>query len=260
MKWILYPLLSMLTLQNVLAWGPDGHKIVAKIAEDQLSPKAKAAVQKLLGGSSLPDVAIWADTIKGQTEWAHTKSWHFVDIPDETDYASIPHTADGDVITAITQNVADLKSASASVEDKKNALMFLVHFVGDMHQPLHVGRPDDRGGNSITIKFDNKSTNLHALWDSGLIKQKGVDYETYARELEKQKAFDTAPYDIAEFQFSAVIAEDMALRAQIYQFHAVSDGPIVLDAGYLKRNVASLESRLLLGGNRLAGILNSVYK
>jgi hypothetical protein len=138
--------------------------------------------------------------------------------------------------------------------------MFLVHFVGDMHQPLHVGRPDDRGGNSITIKFDNKSTNLHALWDSGLIKQKGVDYETYARELEKQKVLDTASYDIAEFQFSAVIAEDMALRAQIYQFHAVSDGPIVLDPGYLKRNVASLESRLLLGGNRLAGILNSIYK
>ncbi len=260
MKWILYPLLSMLTLQNVFAWGPDGHKIVARIAEDQLTPKAKAAIQKLIPGQTLADVAIWADTIRGQAQWAHTKSWHFLDIADESDYESTPPAPEGDILTAITQNVADLKSSTTTLEEKKNALMFLVHFVGDMHQPLHVGRPDDRGGNSITVKFENKSTNLHALWDSGLIKKKGVDYETYARELQNQKAFDPAPYDIAEFKFSAVISEDMALRQQIYQFHAKSEGSIILDAGYLKRNIASLESRLLLGGNRLAIIFNSIYK
>lgn len=256
MKWILYLLLSSLISTQVFAWGTDGHKIVAQLAENKLSPKAKTAIKSLLGTQSLADVANWADQVKGNTQWSHTKPWHFIDIPDHGDYEDVPHE-DSDVVYAITELVRALKSSSAAPMDKKSALMFLVHFVGDIHQPLHVGRPDDHGGNSIKVVFEGKQTNLHALWDSGMIQAQRMDYKQYVAALESSEAFT---YDIPEFKFSEVIQECMALRSQIYMFRAVAQDAVILDAGYMDRNLEDMNQRLLIGGKRLARILNSIYK
>lgn len=241
-----------------MAWGPEGHRIVGQIAEDNLSAKAQNAIKRILAGKSLADVSNWADSVKNAPEWKHTKPWHFVDIPDGEVYESVPRDPEGDIIIAITQTVKFLKSPSTSAMDKQYALMFLVHFLGDIHQPLHVGRPDDHGGNSIKVVFDGKSTNLHALWDSGMIARQGMDYQEYAEYLQEEYSF-AATYDIPEIKFSQVISEDMSLRNEIYLFHSFNFGPIILDESYMKRNLDTLNSRLLTGGKRLAFLLNKVF-
>ncbi len=236
-------------------WGSQGHRIVAQVAENNLTAKAKQAVSQVLNGQTLADVANWADSIKADATWVHTKPWHFVDIPDGQDYSTAEHSHEGDIVTAITDMIAVIKNTRATAIEKENALKFIVHFVGDIHQPLHVGRPEDRGGNSTRVKFEGKSTNLHAVWDSAFIKKSPLSYEEYADSLE-QKYFVLAPYDLPEISFSKIIQECMGARADIYNFG--SDN--VLSNVYYKKNLAMMNSQLLMGGKRLAEILNKVYR
>jgi hypothetical protein len=259
MKWILYFCCLAPFAQNVFAWGPQGHMIVAQIAEDQLSASAKKSVATLLPGLSLSQVANWADTIKSNPVWAKTKPWHYVDIPDGETYESITHAPEGDVITAITQMVNVLKTPSSTLEEKQNALKFIVHFVGDIHQPLHVGRPSDHGGNSIKIQFEGwNNSNLHQLWDSLMITKQNMDYLQYAHYLETQSYFDPS-YEIPEIPFRQIITEDMGARTQIYDFAQNGDSPVVLGEAYMNQNLKTMNGRLLLGGKRLAQLLNSIF-
>ena len=240
-------------------WGSQGHMVVAQVAENNLTPAAKKAVSQLLKNQTLADVATWADIIKSQNEWAHTKSWHFVDIPDGEDYSTTDHHHDGDVIGAITEMVAVLRKVNADAVSKENALKFIVHFVGDLHQPLHVGRREDRGGNDVKIIFEGKNSNLHALWDSLMIMKSPLSHIEYAAWLENGKTF-LPPYDIPGFAFSTVIAEGMGARAEIYNFAPTVDGNVRVTEAYYKRNVDLMNRQLLSGGKRLAGLLNSIYK
>ncbi len=241
------------------AWGTQGHMVVAQVAENNLTPAAKKAVKQLLKNQTLADVANWADFIKSDSEWAHTKSWHFVDIPDGEDYSTSDHNHDGDVVGAITEMVAILKKTGADAVAKENALKFIVHFVGDIHQPLHVGRPEDRGGNDVRIIFEGRNSNLHALWDSLMIMKSPMDHIEYAAWLENGKAF-LPPYDLPGFAFSTVIAEGMGARAEIYNFAPTADGNIRVTEAYYKRNVDLMNRQLLSGGKRLSQLLNSIFR
>ena len=236
-------------------WGSQGHKIVAQVAENNLTAKAKQAVSLVLNGQTLAEVANWADSIKADSSWAHTKPWHFVDIPDGHDYSTAEHSHEGDIVTAISEMIAVIKNTRATAVEKENALKFIVHFVGDIHQPLHVGRPEDRGGNSTRVKFEGKSTNLHAVWDSAFIKKSPLTYEEYADSLE-QKFFVLAAYDLPEISFSKIIQECMVARTDIYNFGADN----ILSNAYYKKNLAMMNAQLLMGGKRLAEILNKVYQ
>jgi hypothetical protein len=240
-------------------WGPQGHMVVAQVAENNLTPAAKSAVKNLLSNQSMASVANWADQIKGQQEWVHTKSWHFADIPDGEDYSSVEHNHDGDVVGAITDMVKVVKDSRSDEISRQNALKFIIHFVGDIHQPLHVGRPEDRGGNDLHITFEGKKSNLHALWDSLMLKKSPMDYAAYARWLENGKNL-SAPYDLASFPFSTIISEDMNARAGIYDFSPGSNGNVTVTDAYYKRNVDLMNRQLLTGGKRLATLLNSLFK
>lgn len=258
MKRILYLLSAVLMIQNVMAWGPIGHKIVAQIADDQLTHQAKKAVAKLIPGQSLADVSNWADSIKSKPEWVHTKSWHFVDIADDQTYETSSHNASGDVISSITDMVSVLESKTASEVTKQEALMFIVHLVGDIHQPLHVGRPEDRGGNDVKVIFEGRSMNLHSLWDSGMISKQKMDYLEYARYLQGHSLVGLM-FENSYIPLELIIEEDMALRKQMYIFTGAKSGPIVLDQGYYARNFGTMNSRLLMGGKRLADLLNKLF-
>lgn len=251
--------LLLITSLNAFAWGPDGHMIVAEIAEGKLTPKAKAAVSKLLENHKMAEVSSWADQVKARPEWEHTKSWHYVDIPDGQDYQTAEHNHDGDAVTAITDMVQVLNTPNTDLESKQNALKFIIHFVGDLHQPLHAGRPSDAGGNKVSVVFMGRSMNLHSLWDSALILKQNMNYTAYARFLTAPKTFVT-PYDLPEISFSEIISEDMAARTAIYNFKVSGNRPVVLDESYLKANTAVLNNRLLQGGNRLAALLNKIFQ
>jgi hypothetical protein len=244
-------------IQNATAWGPVGHKIVAQIAEDQLTLNAKKAVDKLIPEQTLAAVSNWADSIKSDPDWVHTKTWHFVSIPDDETYESSEHEPAGDIITSIKEMVSVLKSRSASAINKQHALMFIVHLVGDIHQPLHVGRPSDRGGNEIKVLFEGRSMNLHSLWDSGMISKQNMDYLEYARYLQGHSLV-SSNFENSDIPLDLIIEEDMSVRKQIYIFSAKA-GPIVLDQGYYARNFSTMNSRLLMGGKRLADLLNKIF-
>jgi hypothetical protein len=256
MKTCLSVLLVLCLSSKVFAWGNEGHAIVAQIGEDHLLPNARAAILKLLPNTKLASVASWADAIKQDQQWVHTKPWHFVNIPDGEDYTQAARDPEGNVVTAISDMVKVLKNPSSSTADKQNALKFLVHLVGDIHQPLHAGRTTDRGGNDIKVMFQGRETNLHAIWDSGIIDTAKMDFATYARTLQTQKL----GYDIPEFSFSQVLTEDIALRKALYNFKTNSNGEVQLDQAYVSANLAALNSRLLVGGMRLAQLLNTVFK
>lgn len=254
----MFALVFLLITTQSWAWGPQGHMVVAQIAENNLTPSAKAAIKKILNNQSLASVANWADTVKSKGEWAHTKSWHFVDIEDGDDYTTAEHNHEGDVIGAITDMVKALSQRNIDPVSKENALKFIVHFVGDIHQPLHVGRPEDRGGNDISITFEGRNSNLHALWDSLMLSKSPLDYKAYADWLESGKGF-VPPYDLPAFSFSTIISEDMEARTAIYNF-SITNGPIQVSNAYYKRNVDLMNRQLLTGGKRLATLINSILK
>ncbi len=241
---------------QALAWGPVGHQVVGEIAQRHLTPKAKLLIARLIPNQTLADVSNWADVIKGQSEWSHTKPWHFVDIADGETYDTAEHSHEGDAIGAITDMVKTLKASNTDLVSKQNSLKFLVHFVGDLHQPLHVGRPEDRGGNDVRVILNGKTMNLHAVWDSGILATQGMDYMAYAARLDSQKAV----YDLPEIVFSQIISENMGYRPDIYRFRVLIDNvPVVLDPAYVQRNLSIMNNRLLTGGKRLAEMLNKIF-
>ena len=164
------------TLQTPFAWGPVGHDVVAYIAEDNLSPSAKFKIQQILGpNTSLADISNWADDIR--RSHSNTAPWHFIDIPvrqkvSESDESKF--CPDGDCVVAqINLEIALLKNPSQSSLKKLEALKFLVHFMGDLHEPLHCADDGDRGGNEKEVRYrspgvrsrSGRKIKLHALWD-----------------------------------------------------------------------------------------------
>lgn len=247
----LFTLVLLALGSNVFAWGPLGHKVVGEIATLNLTPKAKQAVQKLLNNGSLTELATWADVIKNESKYAKTKTWHFVTIEDGDSYEQSTKNPQGDVVIAIEDAINTLKDASKAKEEQIEQLKFLIHFVGDIHQPLHVGRGADRGGNEIDVNFMGRQQNLHAIWDTGMVDSQQLGVAELARKLQSQKGNTV----VTEFNFKEVVKENMNLRNQVYNFK--NDN---IDQKYMDQNVAALNSRLLLGGKRLAFILNAIYK
>jgi len=178
---VTFLLALLVSVPNLFAWGGEGHKIIAAIADKRLTPGARMQVIALLEGTPLPDVASWADDVR--KERPETSRWHYVDIPYEaTSYDAARDcqlTDHGDcVIAEIVRAEKMLGDTSQSEADRAEALKFLIHFLGDMHQPLHCAeRKDpvtgkgDRGGNDVHLSFFGTPTNLHAVWDSGLIER-----------------------------------------------------------------------------------------
>lgn len=248
---MLLVLVTTLLTNNLYAWGPLGHKIVGEIAQLNLTPKAQIEIKKLLPNSTLADVSTWADLIKSESQWQVSKPWHFVNLPDGNTYADIAKDPHGDIISSVNEFINTMKDKNSPNEKKIEALKFIVHLVGDIHQPLHVGRIEDRGGNNIDVTFFNRPMNLHALWDSGLIEHQHLGVKEYAQKLSNQKVINNTD----SFSYVDIVKEDMALRAQVYDFKDTN-----LGEEYFNKNLPALNSRLLLAGKRLAQILNAVFK
>jgi len=237
-------------------WWEQGHQIVAAIAAQRLNPKAKAAVAAILPeGQTLESVAAWADEIRKDRK--ETGPWHYIDIPtgaERGDWSKYcPEQSC--VATAIPKMEAILKDGSASREQREEALRFLVHFVGDMHQPLHAGERGDHGGNLVKLTFEGQPLNLHAAWDGKLM----------------EAWFKQDPSALAKLREGAPEGERAALAAGslddwLWQSQEASRdaayGPLdrchctVLDQAYLEQAIPVLRLQLLRAGERLGRVLN----
>lgn len=165
-------LLLLVMCADALAWGSEGHRIIADIAEQYLEPATARQVRDLLAvenATTLAEVSNWADEIRPQRR--ETAPWHFVDIPlQASGYdASRDCPRGACVVAQIDRFVAELRDQHLPPRQRLEALKFVVHFIGDVHQPLHASDNNDRGGNNVKVLFDGRATNLHAVWDTWLL-------------------------------------------------------------------------------------------
>lgn len=181
-----FALLICLAVPGIcFAWGADGYKIVGQIAWDHLNPDAKLAVKALLGDDTLPDAALWTDEIKSDPSYDWAKPLHYANVEPGAGEFDLERDCpeEGCVVSAIIRYKGVLRDHAATRAEKLEALKFIVHFVGDIHQPLHVSHTRDKGGNDIRVFFFHDNTNLHHVWDSGLIRHTRRPWSEYAEDL-----------------------------------------------------------------------------
>lgn len=247
---------------NSFAWGVTGHRVVAEIAQRHLSKKAAESLKQIIGSQSLAYWANWPDFIKSDTThvWDKASVWHYVDLPanmNKPDFIdSLKHLKGENLYTQIPAMIAQLKNKSLPLETRRNALVFLIHLMGDLHQPLHVGRDEDQGGNKITVYWFDAKTNLHSVWDTKLVDFQQYSYTEYATVLNTTKSKSV----INRWQQSS-------LEDWFYESHVLSDKVYELTPAESKLSYKynfifqqQLDEQLLKGGVRLAKLLNEVLK
>jgi len=175
-------LLLSLCAQLMLAWGSVGHRAIAEIAYDHLDKSTKKEIAKLLGNDYLPLYANWADEVKSAQDSLKPlgKIPHYVNMKADETFDMVKGNGTTTVYTALEEQLAILSDESKSTDERGIALKLLIHFIGDMHQPMHCARPEDRGGNNIKVTWFGQSTNLHRVWDTNLIEFTTLSYTELA--------------------------------------------------------------------------------
>lgn len=252
MRFFLITAIGIVTVFNVQAWGPTGHRVIGEIAENHLSQKAKKEVEALLGHHSLAEVSTWMDEIRSDDRYDYTHSWHYTTIPDGKTYETRDNDQ-GQLVERIEMMISTLESEDSSKEAKIESLKFLVHLVGDLHQPLHVGNGEDRGGNDLKVRFFYENSNLHRVWDSGMINHKLYSYTELAAIIDHTSEAQVSSW--LDGSAANWADECMQYRDQIY---ATGD-PERMGYEYVYMNWSLVENQLLKAGIRLAGILNTIY-
>lgn len=256
--------LAALFPQPAFPWGDEGHRIIAQVAERRLDPGAAQAVRELIGPDGLVEVSTWADQIK--QERPESRPWHFVDIPlgrDDYDPArDCARPRPGDcVIGALERSRAVLSDPAADKTAKIEALKFLVHFVGDLHQPLHCIDNGDRGGNEVhvtffgeaTNRFSQKPWNLHAVWDAGLIARAGLTQDQYVSRLEGLlKTRNQTRLVQGGFREWALESHRAAERLA----YKLLPADRIIGENYYRQALPTVDAMLARAGARLARILN----
>ena len=170
MRKLFLVVLFFVAYSNAFSWGQNGHRIVGAIAESYLTPTAKQNLQKLLGNERLSMVGTYMDFIRSDDKYRHMGPWHYCTIPDGKTYEEAGTPDKGDVIVTIERLLKELETKQFTDGDELLAVKMLVHLIGDIHQPLHVGNGKDKGGNDIDVEFFWEKSNLHRVWDVGIIK------------------------------------------------------------------------------------------
>lgn len=244
---------------SLISWGVIGHRAIGKVAENHLSKKAAEQVKLLLGSESLAMVSTYADEVRSYPKYSYTAPWHYVNLPHGLTYEQFKAQLVGldkpNIYKAINACIADLKNLSKTKEERVFALKFLVHLVGDLHQPMHTGRSEDSGGNGIKIKLMRKDGNLHGLWDSGLIDYAGMSYQELAKTSDMISKKDIRAWqsdDLVKWTF-----ESYEISQQLYSEAAKNPE---FDYDYYPKHADVIKKRLAQAGIRLAGVLNEVYK
>jgi len=235
-------------------WGPTGHRTLAEIANKHLKKSVKHKIEKLLDGQSLALISTYADEIKSDKKYRKFSAWHYVNFPFGKTYAESKKNKYGDLVVGIDTCIQKIKEESTSKKDKVFYLKMLVHLIGDLHQPLHAGRSEDKGGNTIQVQWHGRGTNLHHVWDEDLINQWDMSYTELANN-----AKCLTKVQIKTIQAGGVInwiEETQQLAIMVYKTAKKGDK---LSWNYSYDHMGLVRSQLQKGGLRLAHILNELF-
>lgn len=235
-------------------WGATGHRTIGEIAEKHLSSKAKKQINLLLNHEGLALASTYGDDIKSDRKYDKFYSWHYVNFPFDKKYQESKKNKDGDIVTGIEHCIKILEDPMTSKKDKVFYLKFLVHLIGDLHQPLHVGRAEDKGGNDIKLLWHYKKTNLHRVWDSDMIEFYNMSYSelaSNAKHLSKAQIKDIQKGSILDWTH-----ETQALAKKVY---ASAEADEKLSYRYSYEYFPLVRSQLQKSGIRLAKILNDIF-
>lgn len=242
------------TFGNSFVWGPTGHRTTGEIAEMYLTKRAKRKINKLLKGESLAFVSTYADEIKSDREYDQFYTWHYVSFPLGTRYEDSDKNPKGDIITGINHCIFVLKDICAKDADKRFYLKMLVHLLGDLHQPLHIGRKEDKGGNTIQVQWFGNGTNLHHVWDEDMINKWDMSYvelANNAQELSKSEIESIQKGTVLDWLY-----DTRKYTAKVY--NSVEPGQN-LRYKYSYDYFPLVRKQLQKGGLRLAKILNEIF-
>lgn len=251
-------------------WGFVAHRTTGYVADAFLTPQARQAVQSLLQGRTLAEAAEWADTLRSDQSFKHISKYHYESIPDRVTYLDdLRHKTpekrkEGGVVAAILMAEQTLQSNTAAPIQKQMALKFLVHFIGDLHQPMHTGRDTDAGGNAIKMPWFGRDSNLHSVWDTGMLltghadlfngQPANADYGVlYSRWL-LQKYRGVFPPAASAGNLQAWLNESMVVRVRAYDNRMQSN-----QTAYQNDNLPFFDQRVYFAGLRVAETLNRIF-
>ena len=267
LKVYLFPILLFLLLLGASTslfandWGKTGHRVIGEIAERQLTEEVKEIVYDILDGESLASVSTWADEMRSNPDFDKFSHWHYVNLPLDKEYTEMEHTK-ANVVNIIERCILVLKSPSSNKEMKRFYLKYLVHLVGDLHQPMHTGRYEDYGGSKIRIKFKGRkgqetNTNLHVLWDTNLIDDFKMSYTEWSTHLvNKMSRKEIVP------AMQTLNPVDWTYESHQYAKDIYKNTPdgISLSYDYVYKYQPVLEERLYLAGKRLGLLINEIFE
>lgn len=234
------------------SWGPTGHRATGLVAEKYLTKKARKALERILQGQSLAIASTWMDEIRSDSTYDYTSDWHWVTIQDGQTYDQSVKNPNGDIIQTLERLITELKSKTLKPTEEVAHIKMLIHLIGDIHQPLHVGGGNDRGGNDVKVSWFRNDSNLHRVWDSDMIDDTKLSYTELAESLGSPDAVQ-----VRLLQKSSVrdwANESMTFRKQVYN---IGNGKLGYSYSYV--NFQLVRDRLLQAGIRLAGVLNTIY-
>lgn len=240
--------------EDARRWGQIGHRTTGHIADQLLTDNATERVKKILEGNSLAEVSTWMDEVRSDNNFRFMSPWHYCTIPEGKTYQEAGTPEEGDIIWAIDKMITEIKSGDLDAEQEAINLKVLVHLVGDLHQPLHVGNGTDRGGNDARVQWFGGNSNLHRVWDSEMIDGKQLSFTELADFIDDPLTDEL----VSEWQSTNVLDwayESQALLKQVYKYP--ENGRLSYEYSFL--NFDTVELRLLQAGVRLAGLINEIY-
>ena len=240
------------------AWNLIGHRVVGEVADQYINAKTRKAIQQILGSESIGMSANWADFVKSDTTYNYLGNWHYFNIPANLSKTDMLKYVDGqsgpNVYKKITEMIAVLKNSKSTLIQKKLALKMLIHMVGDLHQPMHTARPEDQGGNKVLLTWFGEKSNLHKVWDEGLVDFQKLSYTEYAKAINHPTTAEFTTWQKTSLR--ECVLESYQICNQIYAGTKMDDK---LSYKYNFDWIATVNQQLLKGGIRLAKILNDIY-
>ena len=242
-----------LSIISTLNWGSTAHRAMSEVASFYLTENANNKINEILDGETIVTVSTYADDIKSDSRYDKYYNWHFINMELDEDYENTVPSEKGDLFIAINRCLDILESDSATDSERSFYLKLLIHFIGDLHQPMHIGRYEDRGGNRIYVKWFGRNSNLHRVWDSDMINGYNMSYSELAENLPTPEKLEI------EFERDDLIDwvnEVHSYTRKIYNDVSVNDN---LGYEYQYENFQTVRDLLLIGGLRLASVLNYLF-